>query len=1115
MKYPEFSGLNLPKIEQEILAKWQSNQAFEKSISLREGRKSFVFYEGPPSANGMPGIHHVISRTLKDMVCRYKTMQGFQVKRKGGWDTHGLPVELGVEKELGITKEDIGKKISVEEYNQKCREAVLRYKDKWDELTTKMGYWVDLKDPYVTFENDYIETLWWILSELYKKGLLYQSVSIQPYSPAAGTGLSSHELNQPGTYKDVKDTSAVAMFKAVKSAVTQFLFDTAESKDIFFMAWTTTPWTLPSNLGLTVGENIDYVLVKTFNPYTALPVNLVLAKALIGKYFKAEGEQGNFENYTPETKLLPWKILKEFKGKQIEESTYEQLLPYEANSLEAIELVSPGAQPFRVIVGDFVTTEDGTGIVHTAPAFGADDYKVGKKFNIGILTMVDKQGKFLDGLGEFSNRYVKNYKDEAGYQDVNVDICVKLKKENRAFKVEKYEHSYPHCWRTDKPILYYPLDAWFIKTTAVKDRMVELNKTINWKPKSTGEGRFGNWLENMVDWNLSRSRYWGTPLPIWRTEDAEEEICIGSIEELNAGIRKASEVLGGDTNKNYLHAGILDLHKPFVDDIILVSSKGQPMKRVLDLVDVWFDSGAMPYAQWHYPFENKDLVDKGEVFPADFIAEGVDQTRGWFYTLHALGVMLFDNVAYKAVVSNGLVLDKNGNKMSKRLGNVVNPFETIEKYGADATRWYLITNASPWDNLKFDLSGIQEVQRKFFGTLYNTYQFFVLYANVDGFAFKETAIPLNERPEIDRWILSSLNSLVQKVTDSMNDFEPTIAGRAIETFVDEYLSNWYVRLCRRRFWKGDYETDKIAAYQTLYECLETIIRLMAPISPFFSDAMFHNLNQVSARFTVESIHHTDFPISDPSAIEVSLEERMQLAQDVCSLVLSLRKKVNIKVRQPLQKVLIPVLNPEMKTQLQLIEDLIIAEVNVKELIYITETEGIIKKKIKPNFKMLGNKLGAKMKAASALIGEFSQQQIAMLEKQGSLEIMIDATAYQIELNEVEIAAEDIPGWSVASKGSLTVALDILISEELKQEGEAREFVNRIQNIRKENGFDLTDRIFVKLLDANGIKQSIIKYNDYICREILADVIDLVPELQDGFEIEVNDILLKVVVTKKA
>ncbi len=1114
MKYPEFSGLNLPKIEQEILSKWKLSQAFEKSISLREGKKPFVFYEGPPSANGMPGIHHVISRTLKDMVCRYKTMQGFQVKRKGGWDTHGLPVELGVEKELGITKEDIGKKISIAEYNQKCREAVLRYKDKWDELTTKMGYWVDLNNPYITFENDYIETLWWILSELYKKGLLYESVSIQPYSPAAGTGLSSHELNQPGTYKDVKDTSAVAMFKAINDEKTKFLFDAAGTDQVFFMAWTTTPWTLPSNLGLTVGPNIDYVLVKTFNPYTALPVNLVLAEALLGKYFKPEGENGDFDNHTAETKLLPWTILAKFKGSQVENARYEQLMPYEANSPAVIESIAPGAEPFKVIVGDFVTTEDGTGIVHTAPAFGADDYKVGKKANIGILTMVDKQGKFVDGLGEFSNRYVKNYKDEADYVDVNVDICVKLKKENRAFKVEKYEHSYPHCWRTDKPILYYPLDAWFIKTTAVKDRMVELNKTINWKPKSTGEGRFGNWLENMVDWNLSRSRYWGTPLPVWRTEEGDEEVCIGSIEELNTGIRKASEVLGGDVNKHYLHEGILDLHKPFVDDIILVSPSGKPMKRVSDLVDVWFDSGAMPYAQWHYPFENKDLVDKREAFPADFIAEGVDQTRGWFYTLHALGVMLFDNVAYKTVVSNGLVLDKNGNKMSKRLGNVVNPFETIEKYGADATRWYLITNASPWDNLKFDLAGIQEVQRKFFGTLYNTYQFFILYANVDGFAFQEAPVPLADRPEIDRWILSSLNTLIKKVTESMDDYEPTIAGRAIESFVDEHLSNWYVRLCRRRFWKGDYELDKISAYQTLYECLETIIRLMAPISPFFSDALFQNLNQVTNRFEAASIHHADFPIANPAAIDAGLEERMQLAQDTCSLVLSLRKKVNIKVRQPLQKILIPVLNPEMKAQLELVQDLILAEVNVKELVYLTETEGIIKKKIKANFKLLGAKMGAKMKQAAALIGAFTQQEIAQLEKNGQIAIQVDGENYQIELAEVEIAAEDIPGWSVASKGALTVALDIVLSEDLKQEGDARELVNRIQNIRKENGFDLTDRIFVKLLESDGFKQSIIKFNDYICREILADNIEWVSTLPDGVEIDINETLLKLAVTKK-
>ncbi len=1119
-KYAEFSGLNLPAIEQEILAKWKAESAFEKSIDLREGKKPFVFFEGPPSANGMPGIHHVISRTLKDMVCRYKTMQGFQVKRKGGWDTHGLPVELGVEKELGITKEDIGKKISIEDYNQKCREAVLRYKKEWDDITTKMGYWVDLEKPYVTFENNYIETLWWILSTLYKKGFLYESVSIQPYSPAAGTGLSSHELNQPGTYKDVKDTSAVAMFKATQASLDNSKWfagvdqSLLESKEVFFMAWTTTPWTLPSNLGLTVGPNIDYVLVKTFNPYTFLPVNVILAKALLGKYFKPEGENGSFEEFNEKTKLLPWTILANFKGAEIEGMEYEQLLPYESNSVEAIFAITPDAKPFKIISGDFVTTEDGTGIVHTAPAFGADDYKVGKKFNIGILTMVDREGKFVDGLGPFSNRYVKNYKDDPAYVDVNVDICVQLKKENRAFKVEKYEHSYPHCWRTDKPILYYPLDAWFIKTTAVKERMVELNKTINWKPKSTGEGRFGNWLENMVDWNLSRSRYWGTPLPVWRTEDGEEEICIGSIAELNEGIRKANEVLGGDINKNYLHGGILDLHKPFVDEIILVSPSGKPMTRVPDLIDVWFDSGAMPYAQWHYPFENKELIDKGEAFPADFIAEGVDQTRGWFYTLHALGVMLFDSVAYKAVVSNGLVLDKNGNKMSKRLGNVVNPFETIEQYGADATRWYLITNASPWDNLKFDMAGIQEVQRKFFGTLYNTYQFFTLYANVDGFAYKEAPIPLAQRPEIDRWILSSLNTLIKQVTNYMNDFEPTLAGRAVEYFVDAQLSNWYVRLCRRRFWKGEYETDKISAYQTLYECLETVVRLIAPISPFFSDAVFANLNAVTNRFNVASVHHADYPVCDETMIDPLLEERMQLAQETCSLVLSLRKKVNIKVRQPLQKVMIPVLDVQMKEQLEKMEALIKAEVNVKELEYITATQGVISKKIKANFKTLGAKLGASMKEAAAAIAGFTQDQIAALEMAGSIQLALSTGSVVIDMLDVDITAEDIPGWSVASKGKLTVALDITLSDELKQEGEAREFVNRVQNIRKESGFDLTDRIFVQLPEGTPLKPSIIKFNDYICREILADGIEWVLDLASGTPVEVNDIALTVVVNKK-
>lgn len=1126
-KYREFQQLNLPSIENSILEKWTRQQAFEKSIAVREGAPSFVFYEGPPSANGMPGIHHVISRTLKDLICRYKTMQGFQVKRKGGWDTHGLPIELGVEKELGITKEDIGKKISVEEYNQKCREAVLRFKDKWDDLTNKMGYWVDLKDPYVTFKNEYIETLWWLLKRLHEKGLLYKSVSIQPYSPAAGTGLSSHELNQPGTYKDVKDTSAVAMFKAIQNEKTQFLFDAIAtsnltskilhltSPEVFFLAWTTTPWTLPSNLGLTVGPNIDYVLVKTFNPYTHLPVNIVLAKSLLGKYFKPEGENGDFDGYTAETKLLPWKILTEFKGVSIEHARYEQLLPYEANSP-----VNAGGDPFRVLCDTFVTTEDGTGIVHTAPAFGADDYKVGKKYGIGFLAMVDREGKFVEGLGEFSGRFVKNYKDDPNYVDVNVDISVKLKKENRAFKVEKYEHSYPHCWRTDKPVLYYPLDAWFIKTTAVKDRMVELNKTINWKPKATGEGRFGNWLENMVDWNLSRSRFWGTPLPIWRTADGKEEKCIGSIAELNAEIRKANEVLGGDINKHYLHDGILDLHKPYVDEVVLVSETGQPMHREPDLIDVWFDSGAMPYAQWGLDQEKlKAGADQpfnapfDQNYPADFIAEGVDQTRGWFYTLHALGVLLYDSVAYKTVVSNGLVLDKNGNKMSKRLGNVVDPFKTIESYGADATRWYLITNASPWDSLKFDQEGIREVQRKFFGTLYNTYQFFVLYANVDGFSFKEAAIPLAERPEIDRWILSSLNTLVKEVTAAFDDYEPTQAGRLVEDFVDEHLSNWYVRLCRRRFWKGDYSQDKIAAYQTLYECLETIARLMAPVSPFFADWLFGNLNEVTGRLEGESVHHIRYPVADETRIDRGLEERMQLAQDASSLVLGLRKKVNIKVRQPLQRVLIPVLNPAMKEQLQKVEDLIISEVNVKELQYLTDADGFIKKKIKPNFQALGKRVGAKMKAVSAAIQAFDQEAISKLEKEGSYSLEIDTEPLILQIHEVEISSEDIPGWLVSSKGTLTVALDVTVTPELEQEGNARELVNRIQKIRKDNGYELTDRIAIKLADIGNLADAVKQFASYIKTEVLADELELVDQLNEATPVEVNEQEVKVWVNK--
>jgi isoleucyl-tRNA synthetase len=1112
-QYPEFNGLHLPTIEAEILAAWKKEQAFEQSLQLREGKTPFVFYEGPPSANGMPGIHHVISRTLKDMVCRYKTMQGFQVKRKGGWDTHGLPVELGVEKELGITKEDIGKTITVEAYNQKCREAVLRYKKEWDDITNKMGYWVDLDNPYITFENNYIETLWWILSTLYKKGYLYQSVSIQPYSPAAGTGLSSHELNQPGTYKDVKDTSVVAMFKAIPSKESQFIFDAAAanplSKEVFYMAWTTTPWTLPSNLGLTVGPNIEYTLIATYNPYTAMPVNVIVAKALVSKYFKEEGL--SLTSFAEGDKIVPWKELATFKGSQLDGLRYEQLMPFEANNPANIE-----GDPFKIIVGDFVTTEDGTGIVHTSPAFGADDYKVGQKNNLGIITLVDREGKFIDGVGEFAGRFVKNYKDEKDFQDVNVDISVKLKKENRAFKVEKYEHNYPHCWRTDKPILYYPLDAWFIKTTAVKDRMVELNKTINWKPKSTGEGRFGNWLENMVDWNLSRSRYWGTPLPIWRTEDGTEEICIGSIDELTAGFLAAKEKgFNKDVQLQIVDGKLdVDLHKPFVDQIEILSPTGRPMQRVSDLVDVWFDSGAMPYAQWHYPFENKDLVDKGFAFPADFIAEGVDQTRGWFYTLHALGVLLFDKVAYKAVVSNGLVLDKNGNKMSKRLGNVVNPFETLETYGADATRWYLVTNASPWDNLKFDLSGIQEVQRKFFGTLYNTYQFFILYANVDGFKFEQAYIPVKDRPEIDRWVISSLNSLVHTVTVAMDDFEPTIAGRAIETFVDEHLSNWYVRLCRRRFWKGTYTEDKIAAYQTLYECIETIARLMAPIAPFFCDQLFRNLNGLTKRFDATSIHHIDFPKADPSKMDAALETRMQLAQDICSLVLSIRKKVNIKVRQPLQKILIPVLDPAMKLAIEQMEELILAEVNVKEINYITETEGVISKKLKPNFKLLGAKLGTKMKQASAVIAALSQNQISELERNGTLTIQVEESSISLLINEVDIIAEDIPGWSVAVKGNLTVALDISLSEALLKEGNARELINRVQNIRKEANFELTDKILLQIVDNTNMKDAVNEFSEYICREILATQIDWVSSLEEGVDIDINDQKLRILVRQK-
>lgn len=1148
-KYPEYKNLHLPSIEEKILQRWDDAKAFDKSISLRNGATPFVFYEGPPSANGMPGIHHVISRTIKDLFCRYKTMKGFQVLRKGGWDTHGLPVELGVEKELGITKEDIGKKISIEEYNQKCREAVLRYKDKWDDLTRKMGYWVDLEHPYITFENNYIETLWWLLKALYKKGLLYESVSIQPYSPAAGTGLSSHELNQPGTYKDVKDTSATVLFHlpidndhsvnndthalmpVIKKALQE---NQADTQQVYCMAWTTTPWTLPSNLALTVGANIEYVFIQTFNPYTHQPCTVILAAQLVGTYFAEAGKDLAITAYQPGDKIIPWKKILSVKGKDLEGLMYNQLLPFEANSLEKICEITPGAKPFYIVTGDYVTTEDGTGIVHTAPAFGADDFKTGKKYHTGILTLVDREGKFIPGVDEFSGRYVKNYKDDPAYVDVNVDISVKLKKEGLAFKIEKYEHNYPHCWRTDKPILYYPLDAWFIKTTAYKDRMVELNKTIKWKPASTGEGRFGNWLENMVDWNLSRSRFWGTPLPIWRTEDGAEETCIGSIQELNDEIINANKTLGGNINQRFLENGVTDLHRPYVDEIVLVSPSGKAMKRVPDLIDVWFDSGAMPYAQWHFPFENIHPFTQN--YPADFIAEGVDQTRGWFYTLHAIAGMVketiheelekagftkkeletkFPGIAFKTVISNGLVLDKNGNKMSKRLGNVVDPFATIGKYGADATRWYLISNASPWDNLKFDISGIKEVQRKFFGTLFNTYQFFALYANVDGFCFEEKYIPLNERPEIDQWILSCLNSLVADVSAALDDYEPTVAARAIEHFTNEALSNWYVRLCRRRFWKGDYAHDKIAAYQTLYECLETILKLMAPVSPFFSDAVFSDLNKITGLNKEDSVHHTDFPKVNLTAIDKALEERMQMAQDISSLILSIRKKTGIKVRQPLQKILIPVQSEADKTQLEKVEALIKSEVNVKEVQYISAAENFISKKIKANFKTLGNRLGKKMKAAAAIISGLSQENITEFEQTGHYDLMVEGEAFPLTLEDVEITADDIPGWKIASKGSLTVALDVVLNEDLENEGIAREFINRIQNIRKDQAFGLTDTISVKLPENTTIKPAIIQFKNYICAEILAEELVWSSQMPDGIEIEVNETPFVVQVNKIA
>jgi len=1129
-KYNEFSRLSLTDFANEILKFWNQEKIFEKSVSEKDGHQPFVFYEGPPSANGMPGIHHVISRTLKDLVCRYKTMQGFQVKRKGGWDTHGLPVELGVEKSLGISKEDIGKKISVEEYNATCRREVLKFKDKWDDLTRKMGYWVDLEHPYITFENNYIETLWWALKKLYDKGYLYKSVSIQPYSPAAGTGLSSHELNQPGTYKDVKDTSIVAIFTVRRNEKSEFLFKNVKG-NVSFIAWTTTPWTLPSNLGLTVGEKIEYSLVETLNPYTHEPVNVVLATQLIPRYFKPEGENLEF-NSDQAKKIIPWKNIQSFGGKQLEGISYEQLMPSEANTMEKIKESDPEADPFKVILGDFVTTEDGTGIVHTAPAFGADDFKVGKQNHLGLLVLVDKKGKFIDGVGEFSGRYVKDYRDEKNYQDVNVDISVMLKKEGKAFKIEKFEHNYPHCWRTDKPVIYYPLDAWFIKTTAVKDRMIELNKTINWKPESTGTGRFGNWLENMVDWNLSRSRFWGTPLPIWQTEDGEEKICIGSIDDLKTEIRKSVEKgfmelpaeYKGQTEK-FIEQLTSDLHKPFVDTIILVSPSGKPMKRVPALVDVWFDSGSMPYAQWHYPFENKEIFEQN--FPADFICEGVDQTRGWFYTLHALAVLLFDSVAYKNVVSNGLVLDKNGNKMSKRVGNVIDPFKTLDEFGPDATRWYLITNASPWDSLRFDTEGIKEVQRKFFGTLYNTYQFFALYANVDGFFNQEKSIPVNERPELDRWILSALNSLEKEVTENLDNYEPTPAARAIDSFVNDQLSNWYVRLCRRRFWKPARKEngvenasdvkDKISAYQTLLECLVQVSKLMAPVAPFFADWLFRNLNAVVKVDTKQSVHLTDFPKADPKIIDKELEKRMELAQDVSSLILSLRKKVNIKVRQPLQKVLIPSLGDEFENRLMPVVHIIQSETNIKEVEVLPINNDFIKKKAKANYKTLGKRLGAGMKWAAATIQNLSGEQI---DRASDSKLLLNPEydkkgeeAIYITSEDLEVSTEEIPGYEIAVKGSLTVALDLELTPDLKNEGFSRELVNRVQNLRKEKNLEVTDKIVLIIEDKGLTKNIISDYNDYICAEILARQIDFVPSLTNGEQIEVNNDVLTVQIKK--
>ena len=1131
-KFKEYKNLDLPRVAEEVLAFWKENNIFEKSVSTRDGKKNYVFYEGPPSANGMPGIHHVMARTIKDIFPRYKTMKGYQVKRKAGWDTHGLPIELGVEKELGITKEDIGKKISIEEYNEACKKAVMRYTDVWNDMTEKVGYWVDMSDPYITYKPKYMESVWWLLTQIYDKGLIYKGYTIQPYSPKAGTGLSSHELNQPGTYQDVTDTTVTAQFKAKKETLPDSLKNI--EGDIHFLAWTTTPWTLPSNTALTVGPKIDYVVARTFNQYTFEPINVVLAKTLVGKqfsgkFFEAESDE-DFNNYEPGDKKIPYRIIAEKKGADLVGIRYEQLIDY----------VQPYKNPenaFRVIAGDFVTTEDGTGIVHTAPTFGADDAMVAKQAtpevppmlvldeNNNPVPLVDLQGRFRPEMREFGGKYVKNEYYEEGQapeKSVDVELAIKLKTENKAFKVEKYLHSYPNCWRTDKPILYYPLDSWFIKVTDIRDRMYELNQEINWKPKSTGEGRFGNWLANANDWNLSRSRYWGIPLPIWRTEDGQEEKIIGSVEELKSEMAKAIKagfmqgdifddfVVGDMSEANY---DKIDLHKNVVDKIILVSPSGKPMKREADLIDVWFDSGSMPYAQWHYPFENKHLIDGGEAFPANFIAEGVDQTRGWFYTLHAIATMVFDSVAYKNVVSNGLVLDKEGKKMSKRLGNAIDPFETMKAHGADATRWYMIANANPWDNLKFDIDGVAEVKRKFFGTLYNTYAFFALYANIDGFAYSEEEIALEERSELDQWILSELHTLIKLVDEAYDDYEPTKAARAISDFVQENLSNWYVRLSRRRFWKGDYQKDKISAYQTLYTCLSTVAKLSAPLAPFYMDRLYKDLEAVTNREGFESVHLADFPAHNQRMVNKKLEGKMQAAQKITSLVLSIRQKEKIKVRQPLQKVMIPVLDASQREEIEAVSDLIKSEVNVKEIELLDDASGILVKQIKPNFKVLGPRYGKEMKAITAVVSKLGQEDIQKIEQEGEISLALENKSIKLQLSDVEISSQDIEGWLVASNGTFTVALDVTINEDLKKEGIARELVNRIQNLRKDSGFEVTDRIDIKIQKDGLIEEAVESNKEYIKSETLTAALDFEEELEEGTALAFDGVNTRLLIKK--